>query len=383
MDSNILDLFLSSSSDEEYLLEECKWMNKMIVEAARLISKENPHPVRDYEKTVNNYSDEEFREHFRVSRRTAEILTNKFASSRFYIKRSNTSGRTPISAETQCLSFLWFAGNKHSYKDVSKLFNITSSSVHRCQTHFLEFLFDISSTYIKMPSTSAMKENVSQSFEKIAGFKNVLGCIGGSNIYIRKPVHKIRSSYVNRHGLRSITLQGICDADNKFLDVFVGATSKIQDCRIFKLSQIYPQLPNICKGKYHILGGVAYPLREYLLTPYRDCGDLSEQQKKYNRKHRQTRVKIENAFSLLKQRFRQLLRLDFFTVERMSKFVVGCCVLHNLCIDEGDLWTDAPETERPTSEEDNSRTATEKNGAETESHADGERKRNMIAATME
>lgn len=233
-----------------------------------------------------------------------------------------------------------------------------------------------------MPSSPAMKENVSRNFEKLAGFKNVLGCIDGCYIYIRKPMHKIRSTYVNRHGLISITLQGICDADKKFLDVFVGATSKIHDSRIFKLSHIYLHLPTICEGKYHILGDAAYPLREFLLTPYRDFGDLSEQEKKYNKKHCQTRIKIENTFGLLKQRFRQLQRLDFFTVERMSKFVLGCCVLHNLCIEEGDLWSDVSESERSISVQDNLRTAVDENEMEAVLHADGERKRNIIAATM-
>lgn len=171
--------------------------------------------------------------------------------------------------------------------------------------------------------------------------KDVVGCIDGCYIYIRKPANKIRSTYVNRHDLLSITLQGICDADKRFLDVFVGSPSKIHDSRIYRLSFISKDIPTICGDKHHLLGDAAYSLREYLLTPYRDYGDLTIQQKIFNKKHCQTRVKIENCFGLLKQRFRQLMRLDFFTVERMCKFVMACCVLHNLCIAEGDLWLDA------------------------------------------
>ena len=61
------------------------------------------------------------------------------------------------------------------------------------------------------------------------------------------------------------------------------------------------------------------------------------------------RVKIENTFALLKSRFRQLSRLDFYTVKRMCKFIVACCTLHNLCIEcnddienfmEADIQTD-------------------------------------------
>lgn len=53
-----------------------------------------------------------------------------------------------------------------------------------------------------------------------------------------------------------------------------------------------------------------------------------------------TRVKIENAFGLLKQRFRQLMQLDFITVKRSASFIISCCVLHNLCIINNDYLDD-------------------------------------------
>lgn len=34
-------------------------------------------------------------------------------------------------------------------------------------------------------------------------------------------------------------------------------------------------------------------------------------------------------------RFRQLLHLDFFVVDKINVFVISCCVLHNLCIKAG------------------------------------------------
>lgn len=42
---------------------------------------------------------------------------------------------------------------------------------------------------------------------KIAGFPKVLGCIDGTFIKVRTPAHKIKSTYVNRHDIPSITLQ--------------------------------------------------------------------------------------------------------------------------------------------------------------------------------
>jgi len=45
---------------------------------------------------------------------------------------------------------------------------------------------------------------------------------------------------------------------------------------------------------------------------------------------------IENAFGILKQRFRQLQMLEFHTVDKLTKFVMAVCVLHNICIMKND-----------------------------------------------
>lgn len=179
----------------------------------------------------------------------------------------------------------------------------------------------------------------------------------------------------------------MCDARQRFLDVFIGSPSKIHDSRIYKLSFISKEIPQNCGERFHLLGDAAYPLREYLLTPYRDYGNLNAQQKKYNKKHCQTRVKIENSFGLLKQRFRQLIRLDFFTIMKMCKFVLGCCVLHNLCIAEEDLWMD-DDFDEPLAIGRGSEPTVEHNNDDAQTRSDpvllhrGELKRNIIAANM-
>lgn len=154
---------------------------------------------------------------------------------------------------------------------------------------------------------------------------------------IRCPAGKVRSVYINRHHYLSLTLQGVCDNKKKFLDASTGYPSKIHDARIFRRSRIASTLPQLCSSKYHIVGDAAYPFREYLMTPIRDYGTLDSTKKSFNARLSGTRVLIENAFGDLKNRFRQLQRLDMWTVDNMSKFIISCCVLHNLCIDCGDL----------------------------------------------
>ncbi|KAJ8969612.1 hypothetical protein NQ314_001667 [Rhamnusium bicolor] len=97
--------------------------------------------------------------------------------------------------------------------------------------------------------------------------------------------------------------------------------------------------------KWHLSGDATYPIRVWLLTPFRDYANLTPKQTICNYRLSSARVKIENAFGLLKQRFRQLQRLEFLRVLNTSRFIIACCVLHNLCIMNNDLWESVTEIE--------------------------------------
>lgn len=208
---------------------------------------------------------------------------------------------------------------------------------------------------------------------------NVIGCIDGTSIPIRTPAHKIKSTYTNRHDLPSITLQGVCDYKKKFIDVFTGVPGKIHDARVFLLSDLSKDLPSMCEKKYNLLGDGAYPIREWLLIPYKDYGRLTESQKKFNNSLSATRVLIENTFGLLKSRFRQLLQLDIHSVDKITKFIISSCVLHNLCIDMND------QIEIPDEENEGLLSLSEDNVIETDMllKRNGKMKRDAIKSSLE
>lgn len=217
---------------------------------------------------------------------------------------------------------------------------------------------------------------------QISGFPDVLGCIDGTYISIRTPAHKVKSTYINRHDTSSITLQAICDNNKMFLDVFTGPPSKIHDARIYKLSFISKKLKDICENKWHILGDSAYPLKKWLLTPFKNYGNLSIAQRHYNYRFSATRVKIENSFGLLKSRWRQLIHTDFASVERTSNFILACCVLHNLCLLNNDLWIE----DQQENEIDNAGEVVLMNEYEESEHEEkrqGEAKRNLICNILQ
>ncbi|XP_072144215.1 putative nuclease HARBI1 [Dermacentor andersoni] len=200
----------------------------------------------------------------------------------------------------------------------------------------------------KRPKVVGFIEDVVRQYsdDEVSGMPDVVGCIDGSYIKIQCPEKKVASTYCNRHHYLSLTLQAVCDDKRRFLDAFIGSSSKMHDSHVFSLSPLSKKISAVCQGSYHLLGDAAYPLREHLLTPYRDYGALTKQQKHFNYKFSATRVLIENAFSTLKKRFRQLMYLELRTIPWLNKFIISCCVLHNLCIEYGDVEPDDDDNEQ-------------------------------------
>ncbi|KAH7979009.1 hypothetical protein HPB49_007770 [Dermacentor silvarum] len=326
-----IDELFSSSSDSE---------DDMLIDLIqKQCGEERPKVDRFVERVVRRLDDTGFRKHFRVSRSVCYRLIADYENSSFYPKHHG--GPHPQkSAEEHVLSFLWFAGNKTTERAVAVMFGMAESTVNGIIERVAGYLDSISADVMRFPDTPEKKRAASAKFEEISGFPNVLGCIDGTYIETRCSAGKIASTYTNRHDKKSYGVQAICTADRKFVDVFLGPTGKMHDAETFKRSFALDKLPGVCEGKYHLLGDAAYPLREYLLTPFRDYGSLTPECVQYNLRLSQTRVRIENAFGLLKGRFRQLLYLEFWTVKKATLFILACCVLHNMCIEGGDNGLD-------------------------------------------
>ncbi|XP_065667718.1 uncharacterized protein LOC136088009 [Hydra vulgaris] len=145
-----------------------------------------------------------------------------------------------------------------------------------------------------------------------------------------------------------------CFVDSRYLfrDIFVGWTGKSHDSRVFKNSPLYLEcqqkrfLPNdfsrssrICfhpndfsrSSRISQEGDSAYSLKEWLMKPYSDRGNLSREENFFNFSLYRSRVVVENAFSRLKGRFQCISKRIDTSVGNFVKIVSACCILHNFC----------------------------------------------------
>nr|XP_058972373.1 uncharacterized protein LOC131798721 [Pocillopora verrucosa] len=85
-----------------------------------------------------------------------------------------------------------------------------------------------------------------------------------------------------------------------------------------------------------LVGDSAYPLSIWLMKPFKQTPTLTESQLRFNRALSQARVVIEQAFRILKGRWRCLYKPLEEKTSRVPTTIMACCVLHNICIDVGD-----------------------------------------------
>lgn len=151
-------------------------------------------------------------------------------------------------------------------------------------------------------------------------------------------------------------IKAVCDHQCRYIHCFVGNVGSVHDQRVFRLSEVYNYIddPSKFPNDGHIIGDAAYTNHEHLLVPYRDNGHLTVKQKNFNFCHSSARMAIERSFGLLKGRFRSLLTtLDMERIDLIPTFILSCCVLHNICLMQGDELSNSLIPQQILSEETN------------------------------
>ena len=181
--------------------------------------------------------------------------------------------------------------------------------------------------FITIP-TGQKDQAVMEAFVEKRGFPAVLGAIDGTHMPIKASNHN-HEQCINRKGFFSVQLQVICDPDLFITDVFCGYPSSVHDARVFRNSPICREVEvnpdNYFPGNSHILGDAAYPLKRWLLTPFRDTEHLTA-----NSSIRMVVERSTGSGSLKTM-------MDIDEIDDIPEIIVSACILHNICIIEDDI----------------------------------------------
>ncbi|KAK4886504.1 hypothetical protein RN001_002775 [Aquatica leii] len=255
------------------------------------------------------------------------------------LKRKQNRGRNTIDIEKQVLAVIWLLATPDSYRSVGDRFDLGKSSLSAAFMRVVKALCALAPRVIKWPTGEGL-EQVKERFRGMAGLPNVIGCVDGTYIAIKAP-REDPESYITRKSSYAITLQGICDAELKFTDVFVGFPGSVHDNRIFRNSDIYIAVRNHLREYFpheeYIIGDKAYPVLNWCIPPFINRGNMTPAKRHFNSTLSKTRQTIERTFALFFGRFRRLKFLDMNRLDCIPATVLATCVLHNICLDSTDL----------------------------------------------
>ena len=234
--------------------------------------------------------------------------------------------QTAISPMNQLLVCLHFYGNSSFLRTNGDIFGIHKTTASRIVRKCSRALASLRANYIKFPEDQETLA-VNRGFYDIGGMPEIIGCIDCTHVPIISPGKETAELFRNRKGFFSINVQAICDADLIFRNVVARWPGSTHDSRIFENSKIGQKFErHEINGL--LLGDNGYPSKQYLLTPL--LTPKNDAERRFNYVHCKTRVKIENAFEVLKRRFPCLALQLRLKLDTALAVIVACAILHNI-----------------------------------------------------
>ncbi|KAM4049142.1 uncharacterized protein ACNLHF_006590 [Anomaloglossus baeobatrachus] len=186
--------------------------------------------------------------------------------------------------------------------------------------------------YIEFPKTVEEWQKIASDFEHLWQFPNCGGALDGKHVRITQPLNS-GSYFYNYKGYFSIILMALVNANYEFIAVDVGMNGRVSDGGVLEHTGFGERLQN---GELHLppnsdttanlnfvfVGDEAFPLHPNLMKPFPQKSLTAERQRFNYRLSRARRV-VENAFGIMKSRFRlalkELKNMDDVVIKQSDK----------------------------------------------------------------
>ena len=118
----------------------------------------------------------------------------------------------------------------------------------------------------------------------------------------------------------------------KFINIDAQWPGSTHDSHIFRSSEVSTFLETHHRGVEdgYLLGDSGYACSRFLLTPYLNPGNDSEEA--FNAAHCRTRTTIERVFGWWKRRFHVLHSEIRMKPAKVCKIIGACAILHNIAL---------------------------------------------------
>ena len=210
------------------------------------------------------------------------------------------------------LLYLWYLGTQETFVSVADRFDVALSTAFAARERMTDAFCSAQESIVSWPRSAGEIFEVSQGFHDLCSVGGIIGAIDGSHVRIRPPANDEQSHY-NRKKYHIIILQGVSDATFKFRNVYIGWPGSTHNSRVLRNSPLFQS----AEGDYHtffrgntfLIADPAYAARRWLAPTLKRSAAQTPQQRRYSSTIAKGRVVIEQAFGILKGRWRRLQNL--------------------------------------------------------------------------
>lgn len=303
-----------------------------------------PNKPRDDQKSfwTNGYrswTEEEFKDRLRINRETFEFILKRIEPHIY--KEPTHMVPNPIETHRQLGLTIYRMAHGCSFKVLKDVFGVSQSLCTETFNKVIKVL--VSTLYKEFVYLPVSEENwISECKSFIENYE--FPCVGawdGFHVHVTTNLKNFYS-FKNRY---TITSMGLVGCNKRFFYLTTGAPGSTHDARLLRNSPIFTQ---ICKGEkipkkticldeeigdipLVTIGDSAFPSLEWLIKSFNE-NTRDPKERYFNKKLRSARVVTENAYGMLKGRWRFIFKMCEAKLYNIKYIIMAAVLLHNICI---------------------------------------------------
>ena len=302
-------------------------------------------------------SESEFRARYKIPSRLFTEICGKI---RCEVEAENTlqaarSSGGLITVKLRLSMALRYMAGGHYY-DIADLHGVSPEEVHKSVRLVARAISKHYSTKLRFPyKDQEALQDLSDGFFKAGGetLPGCVGCVDGIVIPIEKPrwgeITNIKDMW-NRKGYYAKVVQAMCDHNLKFMWMSAKCSGNTNDALAWDCTELHKTLQSgVLSEQFWIAGDDAYKGSGTVVTPFPGCG-LPQAERAFNFYHSRTRMHIERAFGVWKERWGMFHRPSCLSLRTLNDVIKCTMILHNMCIDYNVTNTTFTGTIRETSD---------------------------------
>jgi hypothetical protein len=285
---------------------------------------------------ILNGSDTQFKDLFRFSKPVFHLLVDWLCANSCL---APSRCQTP---QQKVMVVLFILGHGATQRAAAHLFQITQSSVSAIFKTVLPMLVSLHTAFVRLPPDDWLDPTV-ECDPKLSAFNGCIGAIDGTHIGAHVPF-RTQLPWRNRKGVVTQNVFAAVRQDYSFLYVMAGAEGSINDASL--CTQAFARSFRIPEGRYYVADAgfgyrndmvLPFPNVRYHLQDWRNADVPPENKKElYNLRHSRLRVVVEQAFGILKRRFKIVRNVGAeYDIDAQVEIVYAVTGLHNFRLAEG------------------------------------------------